>query len=760
MSKDKDLEAYNKKRDFSKTSEPQGDLEFSSGQLKFFIQQHAATRMHYDFRLEFAGCLKSWAVPKGPSLNPLDQRLAVHVEDHPLAYGRFEGKIPPGNYGAGTVLLWDQGTYIERSSQGREDSVLAMLKGFEKGRLTFVLSGHKLCGEFALIRLKDSGSWLLMKKQDQLADYRENILEKNKSVLSGLSLAELSKQEKTDIWLPDKNTLPAEDLVVTLSQPKIATKDVATQGGDSQEAKSVSHYGMMHPILGTKHKFDSSWILFLKNPCYRAIAHIDNGNVRMYSHSKVSYKDSFKPAFTYLSKISQDLVFECEITVFDENNQQLSQQLLRSFHRTKQGNIKIFITDLLVHKNEDIRNKPFHYRLNQLRSLNIFDENIILKPEIHQEELEQHLQGEIKYFAKYADCIYQKGVSSCLIECCLTRSPSENTKRSDTSSDLLKLEKEENWSAPKFTPMQYEKFRSTDNIQFKNGPLISQLKKVLWPDEAYTKEDLVNYYAIVAGLILPYIKNRPISMHRHPKGIRGDSFFQKDLTGFIPSWFKTIRVKSAKKGFINYPLCQNEYSLLYLANLYCIELNPWMSRTEQLECPDQVYIDLDPSESNHFQEIVEVANHIRDILDKAKIRGFCKTSGSRGLHIMIPIVPNYSFTEARSLAKKVCELTVARLPNLTSIERSKSKRKDQIYLDYMQNYHGQTIASVYCVRPVPGALVSTPLRWSEVNEDLDPKKFNINSVISRLNQLGDLWYASTEVQFDVKECLKNLENVA
>ena len=758
MADDKNLKSYNKKRDFSKTSEPRGELEFSSGKLKFFVQQHAASRMHYDFRLEFAGSLKSWAVPKGPSLNPLDQRLAVHVEDHPLAYGRFEGKIPQGNYGAGTVLLWDQGTYIERSSSGREDSEAAMLKGFEKGRITFLLTGQKLHGEFALIRLKDSGSWLLLKKRDHHADYRRDIIEDDKSVLSGLTLAELSEKESLDIWLPDKNLI-TEPLNYPLQAPEITTADLAKNSLDLQKAKQIAHYGMMRPLLGSMYDFDSSWTFYLKIPSYRAIAHINHGKVKMYSHAQLSFKDSFKLGFSYLSKINASLVLECELAVFDEESQQYSAKLLKGFHRSRAGTLKLLVTDLLVNESEDLRSRPFCDRLGQLKSLHIFDDNILLKQQIDKEELVQHRQGEIKFFAKHLQGIYKKGVSSCLIECHLNKS--QNIKSKETNSGITKFEfAEENaLESPRFIPSSFEKNRSLSNIQFKNGPLITNLERVLWPLEAYTKEDLLAYYESVASLILPYIKDRPISMRRHPQGITGDSFFQKDLTGFVPSWFKTIKIKSSKKGFINYPLCQNEYSLLYLANICCIEINPWMSRCEQLENPDQVFIDLDPSDTNHFYEIVEVANHIRDILEKSKIKGFCKTSGSRGLHIMIPLIPKHSFSEARLLAKKICEITVSRLPDLTSIERSKTKRKGKIYLDYMQNYYGQTLASVYCVRPVPGALVSTPLKWGEVNEHLEPKEFNIKTLISRLNRVGDLWHASTKEQFDVNECLKNLKNI-
>lgn len=759
MSKDKALEAYNKKRDFSKTSEPRGELESSSGSLKFFVQQHAASRLHYDFRLEFGGSLKSWAVPKGPSLNPLDQRLAVHVEDHPLAYGSFEGKIPPGNYGAGTVLLWDRGTYLERSSQGREDSEVAMQEAYTKGQLTFILSGTKLCGEFALIRLKDANSWLLLKKRDDQANYKHDILIQDRSVLSGLRLRQLELVDETDIYLPKKSHASRKTATAQLAKP--ASKDLTTAKPIEKLARQKANYGMIRPILGNMYEFDSSWTFYTKNPCYRALIHTGKWGCKIYSYTKLSFKDQFPQLFEKVRKIQISLVFECEILVYDEKIQEHSWDRLQSFKKNADGKLRILLTDLLVCERMDLRLLPFHQRLEQLKKLDIFDDTFSLKQDINLDHLSSTETREFRFLAKHLNSIYKSGVSSAFLECMLMDSLSKNAYRSQVSQYSLSKESQEDLlTIPKFTPTQFAKVSSSNNMQFKNGPLITHLNKILWPLEKYTKQDLLEYYETISGMILPYLRDRPISMHRHPGGINADSFFQKDLTGFIPSWFETIRISSTKKGFINYPLCQNEFSLLFLANMYCIELNPWMSCREHLENPDQVFIDLDPSEHNSFEEVVAVANHIRDILEKAKLSGFCKTSGSRGLHIMIPLIPDHSFAEARLLAKTVCEIVCARLPNLTSMERAKKKRKNKIYLDYMQNYYGQTLPSVYCVRPVAGALVSTPLLWKEVNEKLDPRLFNIKTIIPRLNKFGDIWYQSTKVRFDINNGLKNLKKIS
>jgi bifunctional non-homologous end joining protein LigD len=281
------------------------------------------------------------------------------------------------------------------------------------------------------------------------------------------------------------------------------------------------------------------------------------------------------------------------------------------------------------------------------------------------------------------------------------------------------------------------------DIDLKIGKITLHLTnqdKVYWPDEGYTKGDLVNYYKEVSSFILPYLKDRPESLNRFPNGINGPSFYQKDQdTKVIPKWVKTHPVYSeSNQEDLDYLICNNLPTLLYMANLGCIEINPWNSRLKKLDYPDWVVMDLDPGDIP-FVEVVKTAIEVRKVLEEAKISGYCKTSGATGLHIYVPLGAKYEYPEAREFMKTIAEHVHERLPATTSMERSPAKRRKQIYLDYLQNSRGQTLAAPYCVRPKPGATVSTPLEWDEVNAKLDPKKFTIKTIFKRLEKVGDLW---------------------
>jgi bifunctional non-homologous end joining protein LigD len=281
----------------------------------------------------------------------------------------------------------------------------------------------------------------------------------------------------------------------------------------------------------------------------------------------------------------------------------------------------------------------------------------------------------------------------------------------------------------------------------------TNLDKVFWPEDGYTKGDLLRYYHEVAPVILPYLHDRPLSMNRHPNGIHGPNFFQKDVTKQPPPDFvETAEVDSDTSGKIRYIVCQNEETLLYVGQLGCIELNPWNSRLDSLEKPDYLVIDLDPQDVP-FTQVVEVAQEVRKLLEKGCAECFCKTSGKRGLHVYIPLAARYDYDVVRQFAEVIVRLIHKRLPETTSLIRSPALRRGKVYLDYLQNRHGQTMACAYSLRPIEGALVSTPLKWSEVTKKLDPTKFNIQTVPRRLDKLGDLWEGLLGQGADMEKCL-------
>jgi DNA ligase D len=296
----------------------------------------------------------------------------------------------------------------------------------------------------------------------------------------------------------------------------------------------------------------------------------------------------------------------------------------------------------------------------------------------------------------------------------------------------------------------------------KNGkPALSNLDKLYWPEEKITKGDLISYYESIAPFILPYLKNRPLSLKRNPNGILDEGFYHKDAGDIAPAWIKTANIHSvSSQKTIHYLVCNDVKSLLFIANLGCIEMNPWSSTVTKLDHPDYLVMDIDPSEKNTFEEVIEVALVIRNILDAAGIKGYCKTSGASGLHIYIPCHKKYDYDLVRDFGKILATLTHEELPQTTTMERSLSKRKkNQIYIDYLQNSRGQTLASAYSVRPRPGATVSTPLEWKEVKRGLHPSDFTIKNIKKRVEKKGDLFTPVMGTGFKMQESIKKLEKI-
>lgn len=288
---------------------------------------------------------------------------------------------------------------------------------------------------------------------------------------------------------------------------------------------------------------------------------------------------------------------------------------------------------------------------------------------------------------------------------------------------------------------------------------LTNLDKIYWPKEKYTKGDVIDYYQKVAAYILPYLKNRPESLNRHPGGIAGKNFFQKDVGHMPPPWVKIEKVHSESNNkTIHYLVCQDKATLVYMANLGCIEINPWNSRTGKLQHPDFMIIDLDP-EKISFDRVVEVAQMVHKVLDQLKVPNFCKTSGATGLHIYVPMGAKYTYEQTKQFANLIAILVNHKLPNITSLERHPAKRQKKVYLDYLQNNKGQTLAAPYSVRPKPGATVSTPLEWKEVKKGLSPQDFNIKNIFTRLKKKGDLWKPVLGRGIDLKKALSKIEKL-
>lgn len=301
--------------------------------------------------------------------------------------------------------------------------------------------------------------------------------------------------------------------------------------------------------------------------------------------------------------------------------------------------------------------------------------------------------------------------------------------------------------------------KKTEEVRIgRHTVVISNRQKIFWPEEGYTKGDLVDYYDKMADHILPHLKDRPLSLKRNPHGITDPGFYHKDAGENAPAFVATFPVESESSNkTIDYIVCNNKATLLFVVNLGCIEINPWNSTTKKPDYPSWMVIDIDPSDGNTFKQVVEVALVTRSILDKAGVDSYCKTSGSSGLHVYVPMKNKYDYNTVKDFAHIIAALVQEQLPDTTTLERSVSKRGPKIYIDYLQNRSGQTLASVYSLRPVKGANVSTPLEWKEVNDKLHPSQFNIKNIFKRIQKKGDLFLPVLHGTTNVHQAIKKLQ---
>ena len=525
------LETYQKMRDFRRTPEPRGRVS-RANRRRFVVQEHHASKLHFDFRLEAGGVLKSWSVPRGPSLDPAEKRLAVETEDHPVEYLKFEGRIPEGEYGAGEHMRWDGGTY---KTLGAGDA----LEQLERGKLEFELDGERLRGAFTLVRLKGrEGEWLLIKKQDEFAE-------------PGWELR-LRKP------VGGKETLGGKGKAEGRRQTADGRRQTAGAGRSAKGGRGRGGAG-------------------------------DRG-----------------------------------VRKFDTQKETKGERVVPSSRALKAGGLK-------------------------------GDVNV-------------RVGGEVV-------------------------------------------------------------------------PLTS-LDRVYWPDEGYTKGDLIRYYDEVSKYILPYLEDRPLIMKRYPAGVRGQFFHQHDVNE-VPDFVRTasLEVEDGGGHRVDYIVGSGKATLLYMANLGAIERHPWHSRVANLEHPDWFVFDLDPGEGVEFKTICEVAVGTRDVLSALGLRSYAKTSGSRGIHVYVPVKAIYGYEQIAGLAERVATIVARNHSDVATVERSKRKRgRGMIYVDHMQNARGKSVVAPYSVRPKPTAPVSAPLEWSEVErKKIRTDDFDIKNMMERIGRKGDLF---------------------
>jgi len=844
------LAKYHAKRRFNKTPEPRG-VEFSTEQRRFVIQKHAATRLHYDLRLEHKGVMLSWAVPKGPTQDPKVRHLAAHVEDHPLEYRHFEGVIPEG-YGAGTVMVWDFGTFewVER----------------HKDHYSFILHGTKLQGEYALIKFARAGekSWLLLKKRDRFAKRGSITTKLPNSAVTGRSLDEIEagKPVKRPFIRKLSGVHPA-------AQPRTV--------------------GVMKPTLIEKAFSDPEWIFETKWDGFRGIAYVSGKKLRIVSRNGLDLLERFPDVGDIGSGIAaKQAVLDGEILALNDKGLERFEGLRLS--SGKKHTLVYAVFDLLYLDGFDLRGVPLLQRKAMLRA--------IMRPHAHLRYTDHIESAGSDFFdevtkaghegmvAKERDSAYESGkrtrtwlkikkglgqefviggwqvgqgaradvigslvlgvyegnklipvgrvgsgfdqeelaeLTPRLKKLAIAKSPFAGTvharevryvrptlvaevtfnewtsegqlrqpvyhglrhdkkprevvrevpaeqtststsavralsSRSVSASITTELEKKHIVEVlPNLIPDKPAKSAAAKKLEVPVDGVtleLSNLSKPFWARPRIVKRDVLNYYYRMAKVVLPYLAERPLTLKRYPNGANGGFFYQKNAPDARPRFIKTTTIQHSE-GPTQYVVCNDIKTLVWLANLADLELHPWYSRRGSLNNPDFVVFDLDPTKPNDLAGVREVALLIKEVLGYYGLTGLAKSSGSRGIHIYVPIAPRFTYDQTKAFAKRVTEVVHHIAPKQTTLEFRKAKRHG-VYIDYLQNIKGKTLASVYSLRARPHAPVSAPITWEEIKRGFKIEDFTINNMAERIKRNGDTFAPALTIKQNLGPALKKI----
>ena len=866
------LAKYNKKRDFTKTHEPKGKLNRRSKDKKlksFVVQKHDASRLHYDFRIESeSAVLISWAVPKGPSMDPSKKRLAIKVEDHPLDYLNFEGVIAPGNYGAGTVIVWDIGTY------GTKDSISKQL---QNGKISLKLEGKKLRGGFTLIRTRSQNQWLLIKENDGFAS-------------------------KEDLTI----THPGSVLQDNISSIKKSESNHSMKDTNSYSNKRENFFSGVAPMLASPvaNAFnDNEWVFEIKWDGVRAILFKENDKIKLQSRSGNDITEKYPEVVTSAReclKESKSTVIDGEIVVLDENGIPSFQAHQRRMNVESKKEILVlssetpctfYAFDVLYYEHEDLKKLSYLDRRNILsqilgpndtikisdyieeKGIDILKHSKALglegimakrKSSVYREGVRSRDWLKIKNI-KTQDCVvigYTKGIGnrvnlfgSLLLAVYCTKEgkfrfvghtgsgfdfellnklysklqgirtdsmpidhlPYMNRQTTWVKPLLVAEIKFNEWTkdgimrAPIFLRFREDKkpiectiegdnpiegnlkYKKKEQAQNTTQAKISNPNKTYWPKTrdhmGFTKKDLIKYYESMSPLILPHLKDRPLSLSRYPDGIYGKSFFHKNWNQSKPDFVMTAQVHSeGRNDNINYLVCNNRESLVWIANLGCIEMHPWYSRINEMDScnsstllyeercglnfPDFIVFDLDPyiysgkekkgqePEYNRvgFSAAVELALDLYDLLRELKISSYVKTSGKSGLHVYVPIINNYPYEQTRNFSQIIAKIMISKFPKKVTTEWSTSRRKGKVFFDYNQNSRGKTLASVYSLRPTAEATVSMPIEWKKLDSIL-PIDFTISTLTQLALKNNDIWAGVLTKKQNISEIISKAEEI-
>ncbi len=818
------LTKYRAKRDFVITKEPSGseDTAEKADQLSFCIQKHDATHLHYDFRLELDGVLKSWAVAKGPSFVPRERRLAVEVEDHPLAYGGFEGIIPKGQYGGGTVMLWDRGTWTPLEEPHA---------AFKKGAIKFELHGQKLTGHWTLVRMpprpKDRNpNWLLIKEKDAIARLDGPSLPENddESVLSGRTLEQI-EADANKVWQSGK---PEE---------RAQAKEV---GRKSKSKTAVLDF--IEPELATPAEtppIGPEWLHEMKLDGYRLLVRVADGKPTLFTRRGLDWTKRFPEIREALTAMAQDAVIDGEVVVLKPDG--TSDFSALQARLAGDGNAEMFFMafDLLFFDGEDLRAKPLTVRKQRLRSiLEPFQkrgrilytdhvegagavflnegckaglEGIISKrasspyksgrsgdwlkikcgrgqefviggfvppstgrggigslsvgyyqddklvyvgrvgtgfSEAISRDLRRRLNELVNKTSPFAGRLPREAMrgvtwvkAELVAEIAYTGFTSEGSIRHGSFKGLRedKLAKDvvlEQPAAAATVPAAPAKQRAEAEVQ---GVRISHPDRVVDEESGLTKGGLADYYAAVADWILPHLKDRPLSFVRCPEGAGSACFYQRHLPAGIPSDVQPVHltVKGEEETFLS---INDLRGLLALVQFGALELHPWGAPNDHIDHPDRLTFDLDPDEEVSWATVVETAFVVRDRLKKQKLSSFVKTTGGKGLHVVAPLDGGQDWETVKGFAHRFAAHFAEEQPDHFVAVMSKKARKGKIFIDYLRNERSATAVSPYSTRARAGIPVATPLSWTELSSEVDPRGFTATAVMERLKKVKkDPW---------------------
>jgi bifunctional non-homologous end joining protein LigD len=961
------LERYRKKRDFSRTPEPAGTprpRRKRAGELSFVVQKHAARSLHYDFRLEMDGVLKSWAVPKGPSLDPGEKRLAVQVEDHPIEYGGFEGIIPAGEYGGGTVLLWDRGTWV--STEGEP------LAAHRKGKLKFQLHGEKLRGGWTLVRMhgpragENEENWLLIKENDETARPGSGdalVREQVASVASGQTIEEIAA-DPPRVWESNHATqldrtakgagassagrgAGAKGTAGKAGAKAAGGKSAVQAAGGRSAAKAAGRErlaelartlpgarraAMPHEVAPELATLVSAppegehWLHEIKFDGYRVLCEVRRGKARLLTRRGKDWSDRFAPVAAAAAALPVDsLVLDGEVTVLLPDGKTSFQALQESFgegggHGEGQGSAMVYFAfDLLYLDGWDLRPAPLQARKDLLFSLleaagATAGEGVI--------RWSDHVAGQGRDFfrqacgyglegivSKRGDLPYRSGRSRDWLKVkCLQRQemviggftdpegaraglgalllgvyedgrllyagkvgtgfsaktllelrrrlerierptpPFANPPRGAEARGAHWLEpklvcevsftewtRDGNLRHPAFQGLREDKdprevrrelpqpppeesgaasgrraaakargttpakTRSAGTAKAKarggaaaaspaavsmvrrsapgstaagaaapatrtrsgrggavevGGVRLTHPDRVLFPDHGLTKLDLAVYYERIAGWILPLLADRPLTLVRCPEGQGRECFYQKHVTDQFPPSVRRVPVEEGGKT-VSYGAIDSLAGLVSLVQMSVLELHIWGSHRDQIERPDYAVFDLDPDEGLPWERVVEAATGLRDLLAESGLRSFLKSTGGKGLHVVLPLARRHTWDELKAFTRAVVEGMVAGQPDRYTSNPLKARRKGRIFVDYLRNGRGATSIAAYSCRARPGAPVSAPLSWDELEAGVRGNTYTVENLPERLDHLAaDPWREMASVKQSITAAMK------